>query len=324
MSVGSQLQEARRERKLSLPDVTRETKIQPWVLEALESDRLQELMSPIYVKGFLATYARFLRLDPEPLVAQLPRAHPAPAQQQEELPPAKPAPPIVIQFPWPLVRRMAKGLAVTAAVAAMIVINPLKWVSRIHLSLPAVSLPKLAKSERSGKPASARKAAARASVSAQSAKPTRVAASTSGEAGWTQASAPAAKPRLASAAPAAGEAALKPPALQLANVAPVAEPFKPPVLPAPTVAAVQPLELVVTANRTTTIRLWADGKLLAQQRLARGSNERWRAKKQFKLVLSNPVQADVVLNGQSISPFVIAQRGRVLITHQGVAPLREE
>ena len=321
MNIGSQLQEARRERKLSLPDVTRETKIQPWVLEALESDRLQELMSPIYVKGFLATYARFLRLDPEPLVAQLPRAHPAPAQQQEELPPAKPAPPIVIQFPWPLVRRMAKGLAVTAAVAAMIVINPLKWVSRIHLSLPAVSLPKLAKSERSGKPASARKAAARTSVSAQSAKPTRVAASTSGEVGRTQASAPAA------AAPAVGEVAPKPPALpalQLANVAPVAEPFKPPALPAPTVAAVQPLELVVTANRTTTIRLWADGKLLAQQRLARGSNERWRAKKQFKLVLSNPVQADVVLNGQSISPFVIAQRGRVLITHQGVAPLREE
>ena len=47
MNIGSQLQEARRERKLSLPDVTRETKIQPWVLEALESDRLQELMSPV-------------------------------------------------------------------------------------------------------------------------------------------------------------------------------------------------------------------------------------------------------------------------------------
>ena len=88
MSAGSVLQRARKDRKLSLTDVTEKTKIQPWVLEAIEADRLQELMSPVYVKGFITTYAKFLRLEPEPLLAQLPWPQPEPAQ--EELPPAPP------------------------------------------------------------------------------------------------------------------------------------------------------------------------------------------------------------------------------------------
>ena len=78
MGVGAQLQGARTDRKLSLSDVTQATKIQPWVLEALEADRLQDLMSPIYVKGFLTTYARFLHLDPSPLVTQLSWPQPTP------------------------------------------------------------------------------------------------------------------------------------------------------------------------------------------------------------------------------------------------------
>ena len=71
MTLGARLQQARKARKLSLADVTRQTKIQGWVLETLEADRVPEQMSPIYVKGFLSTYARFLHLDPAPLLAEL-------------------------------------------------------------------------------------------------------------------------------------------------------------------------------------------------------------------------------------------------------------
>ncbi|MBI3330528.1 MAG: DUF4115 domain-containing protein, partial [Candidatus Omnitrophica bacterium] len=85
-----------------------------------------------------------------------------------------------------------------------------------------------------------------------------------------------------------------------------------------------PLELAVTAHRTTWIRVRADGKLLTQQRLPRGANERWTAKKQFELIIANPTQVDLSLNGQSISPFAVAHRGRLLVTHRGVTPLPDE
>ena len=105
---------------------------------------------------------------------------------------------------------------------------------------------------------------------------------------------------------------------------PVREPL---TLPAPSpvsLTAVHPLELSVTAHRTTWIKVRADGKLLTQQRLPRGANERWTAKQQLELIISKPTQVELTLNGQSISPFAVAHNGRVLITHRGVTPLPDE
>jgi len=84
------------------------------------------------------------------------------------------------------------------------------------------------------------------------------------------------------------------------------------------------LELQVSATRTTWIQVRADGKLLTQQRLPRGSNERWTAKKQFELIVAKPSQVELVLNGQAISPLAIAHQGRLLITHHGVTKLPED
>jgi hypothetical protein len=77
-SVGAQLAQARTERRLSLQEATKATKIQGWVMEALERDELHTTMSPVYAKAFLTTYAKLLGLDPAPLIAQL---LPAPATQ---------------------------------------------------------------------------------------------------------------------------------------------------------------------------------------------------------------------------------------------------
>lgn len=87
-SVGTQLAQARTARRLSLQEVTKATKIQAWVLEAVERDQLLPSMSPVYAKGFVTTYAKFLGLDPAPLVAQL-LPPPAPA---EPMPPTERAP----------------------------------------------------------------------------------------------------------------------------------------------------------------------------------------------------------------------------------------
>jgi hypothetical protein len=71
------------------------------------------------------------------------------------------------------------------------------------------------------------------------------------------------------------------------------------------------------------VQVRADGKLLTQQRLQRGANERWMAKKQFELIIAKPSQVELTLNGQPISPFLLANRGRLLITHQGITRLPE-
>lgn len=243
MTPGAQLQHARGERKLSLADVTRATKIQPWVLEALEADRLPELMSPIYVKGFLTTYAKFLHLDPTPLLAQL--------RWPEPEGPPQPSPETTIHLPvvwsWTpaIARRIGMAAAIGAAMMGLIAIKPLR-------RLPP----------------------------------------------------PASGPQ------------------KLASVSTVNEtPAKPPPLPTLAILATQPLELSVTAHRTTWIQVRADGKLLTQQRLPRGARERWTAKKQFELVVSQPAHVELTLNGQPISPFAIAHRGRLFITHHGVTKL---
>ncbi|MBI2104216.1 MAG: helix-turn-helix domain-containing protein [Candidatus Omnitrophica bacterium] len=267
MTPGTQLRQARGERNLSLADITNATKIQPWVLEAIEADRLQEMMSPIYVKGFLTSYAKFLHLAPEPLLAAVPWPKPDPVL--EDLPPSAPAVPFTFQWPripLPLLRRAGAAVAIAGVAAGLIAVNPVQWLSRI--SLPAVAAPKVAKAKKA-------------------------------------------------------EPAAKPAAPTLASVTPVRESVSVPPPPPGPLAAVQPLELSVTAHRTTWIRVRADGKLLTQQRLPRGAKERWTAKKQFELVIANPTQVELSLNGQSISPFAVAHKGRILITPRGVTPLAD-
>ncbi len=380
MTVGQQLQQVRANRKLSFADVTAATKIQPWVLEALESDRLPELMSAVYVKGFLSTYARFLKLDPAPLVAGLqwpqpPDPNGRELQQQEELPSA----PVIVRqaavaarktavaeaptamvapkvsvarsqvdeveesgaqepvavpvprpkrglpifqvpilrvpefklprlqlptlrlprIPLPVLQRVGRAVVLAGVVALVLAVKPLQYVKKIPW--PTLSRPLVAKTDAGAKKAAAKKQTAKKPASSAAVKVQTVKV-------------------VEEAKPAA-------PKLISASIAPVGEAFKsppPPPPPVPAPVSVEPLELVVTANRTTWIKIRADGKLLTQQRLARGANEHWSAKKQFEIVISKPSQVELILNGQSISPFAIAHRGRLLITHRGVTPLPDE
>lgn len=109
----------------------------------------------------------------------------------------------------------------------------------------------------------------------------------------------------------------------LASVTP-GPPATPPALPALILAPTQPLELRIVANATTWVRVRADGKLLTQQRLARGTRERWSAKKRLEVIVAKPSQVDLVLNGQSLNPFALAHKGRLVITHYGVTALPDD
>jgi cytoskeleton protein RodZ len=62
-SIGETLREARHQRKASLEDVARATKIKTDILEKLEADDFNALAAPLYTKAFIKLYAEFLGLD---------------------------------------------------------------------------------------------------------------------------------------------------------------------------------------------------------------------------------------------------------------------
>jgi cytoskeleton protein RodZ len=66
------LRSARIQRGLSIEQVAQDTRISARFLEALEDEAFQELPAPVYVRGFLRSYGNYLRLDPLPLLEQLP------------------------------------------------------------------------------------------------------------------------------------------------------------------------------------------------------------------------------------------------------------
>ncbi len=66
--VGNSLKIVRERQGLSLVDVAARTRIRRQHLDAIEGGRFTELPGPIYITGFLRTYAETLGLDPEQVV----------------------------------------------------------------------------------------------------------------------------------------------------------------------------------------------------------------------------------------------------------------
>jgi flagellar biosynthesis protein FlhG len=60
---GARLRRARLLRSVEVEDVASATKINPAYLRFLEEDRFDDLPAVVYVRGFVAAYARFLGLD---------------------------------------------------------------------------------------------------------------------------------------------------------------------------------------------------------------------------------------------------------------------
>lgn len=67
--LGEILRQAREDKGLSLAQVEEATKIRSTYLQALEEDDFERLPAPVYVRGFLKNYAKFLGLDAEQILA---------------------------------------------------------------------------------------------------------------------------------------------------------------------------------------------------------------------------------------------------------------
>ena len=77
-TLGSWLREHRLAAGFELDQAAEETRISYGYLDAIEADRLDVLPAPVYVRGFVRLYARFLGIDPEDAIERLPDNLPEP------------------------------------------------------------------------------------------------------------------------------------------------------------------------------------------------------------------------------------------------------
>jgi len=66
-SLGARFKKSRLEKKLTIDEVYKRTKIHPNVLLAIEEDRFSQF-NPVYLKGFLKIYSRFLGMNPQEII----------------------------------------------------------------------------------------------------------------------------------------------------------------------------------------------------------------------------------------------------------------
>ena len=68
ITVGRYFQKSREEKKVSLESIARETRIKRDFLQAIEEDSFQLIPCETYVRGFIRSYAKFMRLNAEELI----------------------------------------------------------------------------------------------------------------------------------------------------------------------------------------------------------------------------------------------------------------
>lgn len=96
-TIGTALRLRREEKKLTLEQVSQETRIRINYLQAIENDQLTALPSLAQARGFIRLYANFLGLDPYALLEppQEPQSEP---EAKSEPAPAKPEKPIEVHL----------------------------------------------------------------------------------------------------------------------------------------------------------------------------------------------------------------------------------
>ena len=145
-SIGDKLREARHNRKASLEDAARTTKIKLEILEKLESDEFNKLAAPMYTKGFLKLYAEYLGLDSTEVVDAYLKSQGGLRRQGlhvETEAAIRARTPRELQLPLASVARVVAAL--TLAVVLVLTAHYL-WTRRSHKTpVPAVAPPASAK-----------------------------------------------------------------------------------------------------------------------------------------------------------------------------------
>lgn len=90
-TIGQQLRAARERKKITLEAAAQATKIKGEHLASLEANQFDDIEAPVYVKGFIKIYARFLGIEERPLVDAYLRT--VSVEMSVQLSPTPPPPP---------------------------------------------------------------------------------------------------------------------------------------------------------------------------------------------------------------------------------------
>ncbi len=69
-SIGVTLAKAREQKRMSVAEVSRVTRIPVATLDALEADRFDDLPGEVFIRGFLKSYAQTVGLPPSEILAR--------------------------------------------------------------------------------------------------------------------------------------------------------------------------------------------------------------------------------------------------------------
>ena len=268
--LGQELKKQREARNISLDEMASSTKIVGRYLQALEEDRFDAMPGGFFVKGIIRTYAVYVGLDPDEVLARYREAgmFEEPARTRSAAPEAEPSSP---RPKW-----LAPGLVIGAGVLLLVVLA-VSWRScrprRVVPGPPAATV--LPQTRPAAKPAEEKRSDAEQAGG-------RVAAGTPLQ-GKTAAAPPTTTP--STAAPAAGGA-----------TAPAPRPAEPaPATPEETTG----LTMDISFQEETWIQVSADGQPKISGLFPAGGKARARAEKEIVInVLGNAGGVTFLLNGR--------------------------
>lgn len=115
--IGERLRDRRIARGQSLEEVEDAIRINPGYLRALEEEHYDVLPAPVYARGFMRSYARYLGLDADEAVAEMSGTL-RPPVGLEPLPGLRRTPATLPEFNRPLVAIIGAGIALVVLVLA--------------------------------------------------------------------------------------------------------------------------------------------------------------------------------------------------------------
>lgn len=235
-SIGDRLRAAREKNKLSLEKVHKDIKIHPRILRAMEEDKGDELLSPIYIKGFLRKYAQYLKLDSRELVEEYKSLHPQP-------------PPLILELDKKKeLKTDYRGLFRVGKVFLIIVVSVL-FIGYLRFVLESVFKSQLQE------------------------KSTEV-------------------------------------TKKVVKVSPPA--------PSRIVAKNKPLKLTIRALQDSWMQVKSDGRVVFENILSKGKEEKWTAKKEIEIWVGNAEGLELILNGRELGALGKGVIKGILITREGM------
>lgn len=266
--IGEVLRRERLRRRLSLIEVGEQTRIHPRLLEAMENDDDRSLPAPVFAAGLITAYARFLRLDPAPIVAMY-RARSIRSESTARRGARRGSRPF--QLPGLVLPVLLVGLAL--GLGAYLYQQYATYVTDAELLR------------------------ARPLAQAASIPPTPRAEADLVFATPTPTMSPTPVPTIRPATP------VKPAAVIASTPIPLLPTATPPAPPTPTATAPREVKIEARASARVWVQVYADDKVVFSGILNAGDTRTWVARQSLLIWAGNGGSVEVTFNGKPLGPI---------------------